>query len=249
MNEYCSDWDYFSNDSKIFLFVVLIDVEDNPHNFYFHNQHRIHRPKSPYISDGTALWINSQMDSLQSWKAGFQTLFLKVSLLVPNFSIFIFVFFSGASSSARKVAPLRTYMREFGEQYKEKQPESNSSSNIRFTTNLFAIDAQFKLVQAYSLLSTLKMSTLKKCVTPPTVKSDDEKLLAVWCSDFLINQEMNDDFHQYFFLREEAKREIDFLDEFLYKPSPPVALIGGTPGSGKSLTMFTWAWLKSCTVN
>ena len=124
-------------------------------------------------------------------------------------------------------------MREFGEQYKEKQPESNSSSNIRFTTNLFAIDAQFKLVQAYSLLSTLKMSSLKKCVTPPTVKSDDEKLLAVWCSDFLINQEMNDDFHQYFFLREEAKREIDFLDEFLYKPSPPVALIGGTPGSDR----------------
>jgi hypothetical protein len=96
VNEYCSDWDYFSNDSKIFLFVVLIDVEDNPHNFYFHNQHRIHRPKSPYISDGTALWINSRMDSLQSWKAGFQTLFLKVSLLVPNFSIFIFVFYSAA---------------------------------------------------------------------------------------------------------------------------------------------------------
>ena len=58
---------------------------------------------------------------------------------------------------------------------------SNPSSNIRFTTNLFTIDAQFKLVQAYSLLSTLNMSSLKKCVTPPTVKSDDEKLLDVWC--------------------------------------------------------------------
>jgi hypothetical protein len=92
---------------------------------------------------------------------------------------------------------------------------SNPSSNIRCTTNHFAIDAQFKPVQGYSLLSTLNMLSLKKCFTPPTVKSDDEKLLAVWCSDFLINQEMSDDFCQYFFLREEAKREIDFLDDSL----------------------------------
>lgn len=98
-------------------------------------------------------------------------------------------------------------------------------------------------------MSTLNKSSLKKSVTPPTVKSDDEKLLAVFCSDFLVNQQMNDDFHQYFFLREEAKRTIAFFDGFLCKPSPPVALIGGSPGSGKSLTMFIWAWLKSCTVN
>jgi hypothetical protein len=91
--------------------------------------------------------------------------------------------------------------------------------------------------------STLNKSLIKQCGTPPIVKSDDGKLLAVCCSDFLINEEMTEGFQQYFFLRDEAKREMDFCKEFLSKQSPRAAVIGGSPGTGKSLTLFTWAWL------
>jgi hypothetical protein len=60
-------------------------------------------------------------------------------------------------------------------------------------------------VVGYSLLSTLNKSFMKKCETRPIVASDDGKLLAVYCSDFLINQKMKEGFHQYCFLRGEAK--------------------------------------------
>jgi hypothetical protein len=90
---------------------------------------------------------------------------------------------------------------------------------------------------------------MKKCEDSPIVKSNDGKLLAVYCSDFLITEEMKEGFQQYFFLRDEAQREMDICEEFLSKQSPRVAIIGGSPGTGKSLTLFTWAWLQSCTFN
>jgi hypothetical protein len=38
---------------------------------------------------------------------------------------------------------------------------------------------------------------------------------------------------------------IDFFGQFLTELSTPVDLIEGSPGSGKRLTLFTWAWGKS----
>ncbi len=58
----------------------------------------------------------------------------------------------------------------------------------------------------HSLLSTLNKSLIKQCGTYPIIKSDDGKLLAVCCSDFLINEEMTEGFQQYFFLQDEAKQ-------------------------------------------
>jgi hypothetical protein len=104
-------------------------------------------------------------------------------------------------------------------------------------------------VVGYSLLSTLNKSLMKKCETRPIPASDDGKLLVVCCSDFLINQDMDEGFQQHFFLREEANREIDFFEEFLSKKNPRAAVIGGSPGSGKSLTLFTWAWCESFTAD
>ncbi len=101
----------------------------------------------------------------------------------------------------------------------------------------------------YSLLSTLIKSLMKECETHPIAKSNDGKLLAVCCSDFLINEEMTEGFQQYFFLRDEAKREMDFCEKFLMNEYPRAAVLGGSPGTGKSLTLFTWAWLKSFTAD
>jgi hypothetical protein len=42
-------------------------------------------------------------------------------------------------------------------------------------------------VVGYSLLSTLNKLFMKKCVASPIIKSDDKKLFAVCCSDFIIN--------------------------------------------------------------
>ncbi len=101
----------------------------------------------------------------------------------------------------------------------------------------------------YSLLSSLNKSLMKECNTAPVVKSDDKKLLAVYCSDFLINNEMKVGFQQYFFLRDEAKREMDFCEHFISNEYPRAGIIGGSPGTGKSLTLFTWAWHRSFTAN
>jgi len=45
---------------------------------------------------------------------------------------------------------------------------------------------------------------------------------------------------------DEAQLEMDFCKEFLSEQSPPATIIGGSLGTGKSLTFFTWAWIQSC---
>jgi hypothetical protein len=42
---------------------------------------------------------------------------------------------------------------------------------------------------------------------------------------------------------------MDFCKEFLSNEYPQSAVIGGSPGTGKSLTLFTWAWLQSFNSN
>jgi hypothetical protein len=42
---------------------------------------------------------------------------------------------------------------------------------------------------------------------------------------------------------------MDFFKEFLSNEYPQAAVIGGSPGTGKSHTPFTWAWLKNFTAN
>lgn len=91
------------------------------------------------------------------------------------------------------------------------------------------------------MFSALDVSLMEVTTTPVASSG----MFVVLGSDFLIHGHMSENFSQIFYLRSEASNEMTFLDEFLSKPSPQVALVQGSPGSGKSLTVFTWAWIKS----
>jgi len=91
-----------------------------------------------------------------------------------------------------------------------------------------------------SVWSKIKTLQFLQIETPPTLAED--KLYMVHASDFLFYGQMSKDFFQYFYLRDEAAREIKFLDDFLKKEEDCAAQISGSPGSGKSLTVFQWAW-------